>query len=129
MASYIKEGVMFTKEESEAMRKKERYCSVLEGIGINYLTDNFKEAKVDDAYKISDDEALFISKYVYEHDGIFVGGSTAVNFCAIIKMCKDNLVEKGANVATIIFDSGIKYMSKFSGDNEEQNSITDISQI
>ena len=44
-------------------------------------------------------------------------------------MCKDNLVEKGANVATIIFDSGIKYMSKFSGDNEEQNSITDISQI
>lgn len=129
MASYVKEGVMFTKEESEAMRKKERYYSVLEGIGINYLTDNFKEAKIDDAYKISDDEALFISKYVYEHDGIFVGGSAAVNFCAIIKMCKDNLVEKGANVATIIFDSGIKYMSKFSGDNEEPNSITDISQI
>ena len=129
MSSYVKNGVMFTKEESEAMRKKERYYSVIEGIGINYLTDNFKESQIDDAYKVSDDEAIFISKYVYEHDGIFVGGSTAVNFGAIIKACKDNKIKKGGNIVTIIFDSGIKYMSKLYGDNNKNSIITDISQI
>ena len=32
---------MFTKEETEAMRKKYRYYSVIEGIGINFITDNY----------------------------------------------------------------------------------------
>ena len=44
MYNFVKEGVMFTKEESESNRKKERYYSIIEGIGNNFLNDNFNEA-------------------------------------------------------------------------------------
>ncbi len=108
--SYVKNKVMFTKEETEAMRKKYRYYSVIEGIGINFLTDNFIQANINDSFKISDEEAIFMANYIYEKDGIFVGGSSAVNLCAVVKASKK--IEKGKNIVTVLFDSGLKYTSK-----------------
>ncbi len=110
--SFVKNKVMFTKEETEAMRKKYRYYSVIEGIGINFLTDNFVNAKIDDSFKVSDDEAIYMANYLYEKDGIFVGGSSAVNLCAVVKAVKNKQIEKGKNIVTILFDSGLKYTSK-----------------
>jgi cysteine synthase A len=108
--SYVKNKVMFTKEETEAMRKKYRYYSVIEGIGINFMTDNFKEAIIDDSFKISDDEAKFMANYVYNQDGIFIGGSSAVNLCAVVKAARK--MGKGKRIVTILYDSGLKYTSK-----------------
>jgi len=108
--SYVKNKVMFTKEETEAMRKKYRYYSVIEGIGINFVTDNFIQAKIDDSFKISDEEAIFMANYVYEKDGIFIGGSSAVNLCSALKASK--LIGKDKNIVTILYDSGLKYTSK-----------------
>ena len=132
---YVKEGVMFTKEESESNRKKNRYYSIIEGIGINYLTDNFKEAFIDECYKVNDNEALFMSKFIYENDGIFFGGSSAVNFVALYKMFLDknnskvNNIKKGDNVVTIVYDSGIKYISKLFNEDNNNNNIQDIKDI
>ena len=70
------------------MRKKYRYYSVIEGIGINFLTDNFIQAKIDDSFQITDQEAIFMAKYVYEKEGIFIGGSSAVNLCCVLKAAK-----------------------------------------
>ena len=53
--SFVKNGVMFTKEETEAMRKKYRYYSVIEGIGVNFVTDNLEQAVIDSSFKISDE--------------------------------------------------------------------------
>ena len=110
MDSFVKNKVMFTKEETEAMRKKYRYYSVIEGIGINFVTDNFIQAVIDNSFKISDEEAIFMANYVYEKDGLFIGGSSAVNLCAVIKACKE--IGRGKNIVTLLFDSGLKYTSK-----------------
>lgn len=108
--SYVKNNVVFTQEESEANRKKYRYYTKIEGIGINFLTSNFKRAIIDDAVKITDDEAIDIAKKVYINDGLFAGGSSGVNFAAIVKL-KDSL-PRGSNVLTIMYDSGYKYLKK-----------------
>ena len=136
MYNFVKEGVMFTKEESESNRKKERYYSIIEGIGNNFLNDNFNEAIIDESYKVSDNEALFMSKFIYENDGLFFGGSSAVNFVALYKMFldKDNIVvntiPKGGNVVTVVYDSGIKYISKlFNEENMKNNDIKNIEDI
>ena len=136
MYNFVKEGVMFTKEESESNRKKERYYSIIEGIGNNFLNDNFNEAIIDECYKVSDNEALFMSKFIYENDGLFFGGSSSVNFVALYKMFLDkennvvNSITKGANVVTVVYDSGIKYMSKlFNEENIKGNDIKNIEDI
>ena len=66
--------------------------------------------KIDDSYKINDEEAIFMANYVYKNDGIFIGGSSAVNLCAAVKACKQ--IGKGKTIVTILCDSGIKYTSK-----------------
>lgn len=108
--SFVKNKVMFTKEETEAMRKKYRYYSLIEGIGINFVTDNFIKSMIDNSYKISDEEAIFMANYVYQKDGIFIGGSSAVNLCAAIKASKE--LGKGKTIVTMLYDSGLKYTSK-----------------
>jgi cysteine synthase A len=110
LESYVKNGVMFTKEETEAMRKRYRYYSVIEGIGINFLTDNFIPAQIDDSFKINDEEAIFMANYIYQQDGIFIGGSSAVNLCAALKASK--ILGKGKNIVVVFYDSGLKYTSK-----------------
>ena len=118
MYEYVKNGVMYTKEESEANRKKERYYSKIEGIGINFLSDNFKEVLCDEAYKVRDDEAIFMGKYILDNEGLFIGGSSAVNFVTIYKMFLDKEnnkiknIKKNSNIVTVIYDNGIKYLDK-----------------
>jgi cysteine synthase len=43
------------------MRKKYRYYSIIEGIGVNFLSDNLQQAVIDDSFKITDEEALFLA--------------------------------------------------------------------
>lgn len=118
---------MFTKEETEAMRKKYRYYSIIEGIGVNFLSDNLQQAVIDDSFKITDEEALFLANYIYEKDGIFVGGSSAVNLCACLKAAKE--LGKGKVIVTVLFDSGLKYVSKLFNKKKEEMTIKSIYEI
>ena len=77
-----------------------------------------------------------MSKFIYENDGLFFGGSSSVNFVALYKMFLDkennvvNSITKGANVVTVVYDSGIKYMSKlFNEENIKGNDIKNIEDI
>jgi hypothetical protein len=51
-------GVLFTREESEGKRLRNPQDTITEGVGLNRLTSNFLEAKIDKAYKVSDQEAV-----------------------------------------------------------------------
>jgi cysteine synthase A len=108
--SYIQNKVMFTKEETEAMRKKYRYYSIIEGIGINFVSYGMEKSLIDTSYRITDDEAIFMANYLYKNDGVFIGGSSAVNLCAVLKKAKS--VKKGSVFVTMLYDSGLKYTSK-----------------
>ena len=64
------------------------------------------------------DEAIFMGKYILDNEGLFIGGSSAVNFVTIYKMFLDKEnnkiknIKKNSNIVTVIYDNGIKYLDK-----------------
>ena len=84
--------------------------SITEGIGQNRVTANLEGAPIDDAYEISDEEALPIIFDLLEHEGLCMGGSTGINVAAAVRMAKD--MGKGNTIVTILADYGTRYQSK-----------------
>lgn len=77
----IKYGVMFDLKEREGTRRRHQVDTVVEGIGINRVTANFEAGRqlIDDAIRVSDDQARKMATWLVEKDGIFIGSSSAVN--------------------------------------------------
>jgi cysteine synthase A len=84
--------------------------SITEGIGQNRVTANLEGAPIDDAYEISDSEALPIVFDLLEHEGLCMGGSTGINVAAAIRMAKE--MGPGHTIVTILCDYGNRYQSK-----------------
>jgi len=77
----VKYGVMFSEKEREGTRRRHQVDTIVEGIGINRVTRNFEAGRelIDDAYRVSDEEAMGMARWLVEKDGVFVGSSSAVN--------------------------------------------------
>jgi cysteine synthase A len=84
--------------------------SIAEGIGVNFLTKNMKGAIVDNAYKISDEEALPYIFDLLKHEGICLGASAAINIAGAVRMAQD--MGPGKTIVTILCDYGDRYLSK-----------------
>ena len=84
--------------------------SITEGIGQGRVTANLEGAPIDDAYEISDEEALPILFDLLEHEGLCMGGSTGINVAAAIRMAKD--LGPGHTIVTVLADYGNRYQSK-----------------
>ena len=82
----VKYGVMFNPLEKEGTRRRNQVDSIVEGIGLTRVTKNFEEGQelVDDAFKVTDYQALRMARWLVEKDGIFVGSSSAVNCMYIV---------------------------------------------
>jgi len=91
----VKYGVMFDPKEREGTRRRHQVDTIVEGIGINRVTNNFEAGRelVDDAIRVSDEQALAMARWLVEKDGIFVGSSSAVN-------CTSNRAKARLNVLT-----------------------------
>ena len=83
--------------------------SVTEGIGIMRITANFKEARVDDALRVSDQEMIDMLYHLAKHEGLLVGPSAALNICGAWKIAQGG---KGRVVTTILCDGALRYQSK-----------------
>ncbi len=84
--------------------------SITEGIGQGRITGNLEGLTVDFAYRIPDEEAL---PYIYDlvsHEGLCMGGSTAINIAGAVRMARD--MGPGHTLVTILADYGTRYMSK-----------------
>lgn len=83
----IKFGVMYSSTEAEGTRRRHQVDSVVEGIGMNRLTHNIELALpfIDTAERVTDDEALRMSRWLASHDGLFLGSSSAVHCVAAIR--------------------------------------------
>lgn len=77
----VKHGVMFHGLEREGTRRRQQVDTVVEGIGLTRSTRNFEVGSdlIDDAIKVSDDQARKTARWLCEKDGIFVGSSSSVN--------------------------------------------------
>jgi cysteine synthase A len=84
--------------------------SVTEGIGQGRVTGNVEGAPVDRAYQIPDDEALPILFDLLEHEGLCVGGSSAINVAGAIRVARD--LGPGHVIVTLLCDHGSRYQSK-----------------
>jgi len=82
------------------------------------LTNNIELALpiLDDAFRVTDAEAVAMSRYLVKHDGLFLGSSSACNLVACVKLAKQNGWTKDQTVVTILCDSGTRHYSKFWND-------------
>ena len=84
--------------------------SITEGIGINRATANFNRAKLDGAFRGTDQQVIEMSQYLLKHDGLFVGSSAALNVVGAVKLARK--LGKGHTIATILCDGGGRYQSR-----------------
>jgi cysteine synthase A len=89
---------------------KSEGSSVTEGIGLGRVTQNVAGAVVDDAYQIPDAEALPLMFDLLRHEGLCVGGSSAINLAGAVRLAKE--LGPGHTIVTILADSGTRYQSK-----------------
>ncbi len=89
---------------------KSEGSSIAEGIGQGRVTKNLEGAPIDDAYRIPDAEALPLIFDLLKHEGLCLGGSSAINVAGAIRLAND--LGPGHTVVTILADSGTRYQSK-----------------
>ena len=84
--------------------------SISEGIGQGRITANLAEAPIDTAYRLSDVEALPLIYDLMRDEGLYLGGSTAINVAGALAMARE--MGPGHTIVTILCDSGQRYQSK-----------------
>ncbi len=84
--------------------------SVTEGIGQGRVTANLEGTPIDMAYQITDEEALPVLFDLIEHEGLVLGGSTAINIVGAMRLARE--LGPGKTVVTILCDGGSRYQSK-----------------
>ncbi len=84
--------------------------SITEGIGNSRVTANLDGTPLDTVYQISDEEALPVLFDMVEHEGLVLGGSTAINVVGAMRLARE--LGPGKIVVTILADGGQRYQSK-----------------
>ena len=84
--------------------------SITEGIGQGRITANIALAPVDDAFQVSDEEALPVLFDLLSEEGLCLGGSTAINVAGAIQLAKK--LGPGHTIVTVLADFGTRYQSK-----------------
>ncbi|MDI1284999.1 MAG: cysteine synthase A [Reyranella sp.] len=84
--------------------------SVTEGIGQGRITKNLEDAPIDLPLRITDEEALPLLFDLIQHEGLVLGGSTAINIVGAMKLAKE--LGPGKTIVTILADGGSRYQSK-----------------
>ncbi|KAK4687250.1 hypothetical protein P7C73_g2863, partial [Tremellales sp. Uapishka_1] len=137
----VKYNVMFDPKEREGKKRRHQVDTVVEGIGrsvlvrnsdpdgetgINRITHNFAMAldMIDDAYRVTDVEAVAMSRYLVLNDGLFLGSSSACNLIACVRLAKT--MARGSKIVTILCDSGTRHQSKFWSDEYLQANGIDV---
>ncbi|WP_125179696.1 pyridoxal-phosphate dependent enzyme, partial [Leptospira ellisii] len=84
--------------------------SFTEGIGNGRITENMKDAPMDDAIRVTDEECLQVVYQLLHKEGLFLGGSTGINVGAAVKLAKE--LGPGHTIVTVLCDSGARYQSR-----------------
>ena len=80
----------------------------IQGIGANFIPENFDRSICDEIITVSDEDAFEMVRKLGEIEGLLVGISSGANIYAAIEIAKKY---KGKNVVTIAPDGIDKYMS------------------
>ncbi|MDQ0820770.1 cysteine synthase A [Arthrobacter sp. V4I6] len=81
----------------------------IEGIGIGFIPPLWEPQEVDEVDQVSSEEAIDMARRLAREEGIFAGTSSGGNVVAALRAAKRLGPE--ATVATVIVDSGLRYLS------------------
>ncbi len=84
--------------------------SITEGIGQGRITKNLENIVVDEAFQIPGAEALPYVFDLLKHEGLCLGGSSAINVAGAVRLAKK--MGPGHTIVTILADYGTRYQSK-----------------
>ena len=84
--------------------------SIAEGIGQGRITGNLEGVVVDMPFQIPDAEALPYIFDLLKHEGLCLGGSSAINVAGAVRMARE--MGPGHTIVTILCDYGDRYQSK-----------------
>ena len=83
--------------------------SVAEGIGQGRITANLEGAPIDTQFRISDEQGLEWVARLLREEGLCLGLSSGINVAGAVELGKQ--LGKGSRVATILCDTGFRYLS------------------
>jgi cysteine synthase A len=95
--------------ESAVLSGKPSGSHNIEGIGIGFVPPLWKPHEVDEIQTVSTEEAKAMARKLAREEGIFAGTSTGANVVAALRVAERFGPE--ATVATIVVDSGLRYLS------------------
>jgi cysteine synthase A len=81
----------------------------IEGIGIGFVPPLWNPQEVDEIIPVSSDEAKAMARRLAHEEGVFGGTSSGANVVAALRIAER--LGSGATVATVIVDSGLRYLS------------------
>lgn len=84
--------------------------SITEGIGSTRITDNFAQARIDDAEMIPDQEIVDVVYQLLRRDGLFLGSSCGVNVAGAVRVARR--LGPGHTIVTLLCDGGGRYQSR-----------------
>jgi len=103
LADYISKGVLPTPGSW-----------FVEGIGEDFIPDQFDDTLISRAYTISDDESFSTARTLLRKEGILAGSSSGTLIGAAVRYALEQKEPK--NIVTFVCDSGNKYLSKMFND-------------
>jgi cysteine synthase A len=83
--------------------------SVAEGIGQGRITANLEGAPIDTQFRISDAEGMAWVRRLLAEEGLCLGLSSGINVAGAVALGRE--LGPGARVATILCDTGFRYLS------------------
>ena len=96
-------------DESAVLSGKPPGSHKIEGIGLGFLPPLWRREEVDEVLTVSTDDAKAMARILAREEAIFAGTSTGANVVAALRVAER--LGAGATVATIIVDSGLRYLS------------------
>ena len=96
-------------DESAVLSGAESGSHSIEGIGIGFLPPLWEPEAVDQIVRVPTAEAKAMARKLAQREGIFAGTSSGANVVAALQVARR--LGPGATVATIIVDSGLRYLS------------------
>jgi len=95
--------------ESAVLSGKPSGSHKIEGIGIGFIPPLWHPELVNEIQTVSTDDAKAMARRLAREEGIFAGTSTGANVVAALRVAQS--LGPKATVATLIVDSGLRYLS------------------
>jgi cystathionine beta-synthase len=92
----------------------EAYSYVLEGVGEDFIPENYDFDQIDDWEVVGDKESFLMTRKLLKEEGIYAGGSAGAAICGALKYAKK--LKEPKKILVLLHDSGNRYASKIYND-------------